>query len=209
MFPRLIMPPMFCFPQDMVFGSNELIYVAGSPLPIMMEEVDEEEEEVDPPSVPPRSKVARTSLHLLPVDFDCDPLPSSLPIENNSSLGLEEAEIPKPPHAKPRSKIKSTVTAFDDPVIYAETSKPPETLPRTRRGQKQVRTCVEIEPLSVSPPPRMYATIPRKKIDASHLVSFVDLKTENLLDTKVNLMSINLLNQKLLLIKVIMYSCGK
>ena len=36
---------MFCFPQDMVFGSNELIYVAGSPLPIMMEEVDEEEEE--------------------------------------------------------------------------------------------------------------------------------------------------------------------
>ena len=159
-----------------MFGSNELIYVAGSPLPIMMEEFEEEEEEeeeVDPPSAPPRSKVARTSLHLLPVDFDCDPLPSSLPIENNSSP--EEAEIPKPPHAKPRSKIKSTVTAFDDPVFYAETSKPPETLPRTLKRQKRVKTCVEtVPPRVVTPPPRMYATIPRKKHETSQLVSFVN-----------------------------------
>ena len=164
---------MFCFPQDMVFGSNELIYVAGSPLPIMLEEFDEEEEEVDPPSVPPRSKVARTSLHLLPVGFDCDPFHSP-PIENNSTKEAEPSEPPHP-HAKPRSKIKSSATAFDDPVFYAETTKPPETLPRTRRGQKQkMRTCVETEPLSVSPPPRMYATIPRKKNEASYLVSFVD-----------------------------------
>ena len=157
-----------------MFGSNELIYVAGSPLPIMMEEYDEEEEEADPPSVPPRSKVARTSLHLHPVDF-CDALPSTLPIENTE---IQVAESSEPPQAKPRSKIKSKSpdqhSAFVDPVINVETASPPETLPRTRRGQKRVRTCVETEPLSVSPPPRMYATIPRKKSETSQLVSFVD-----------------------------------
>ena len=167
--------PMFCFPQDMVFGSNELIYVAGSPLPIMMEEFDEEEEEVDPPSAPPRSKVARTSLHLLPVDL-CDPFPSLLPLENNST---PEAEPLEPPQAKPRSKSKYPSTdqhpAFDDPMFYAETTKPPETLPRTHRGQKRVKTCVDTEPpCVVTPPPRMYATIPRKKHGTSQLVSFVN-----------------------------------
>ena len=46
----------------MTFGSNELIYVPGSPLPIMIEEFEEDDEDVDvAPSVPPRTKVARTS----------------------------------------------------------------------------------------------------------------------------------------------------
>ena len=168
---------MLCFPQDMVFGSNELIYVPGSPLPITMEEVEEEEEEADPPSAPPRSKVARTSQHLIPVDFVCDPFLPSPNTENYSAEEPERVTSGHTPLAKPRSKLKSTVSnqkpAFDvpDPVFYAKTENPPETLPRTRRGQKH-ESSADNEPCSpdgVSPPPRIYATIPRKK---PYLVSF-------------------------------------
>merc|ERR1719450_461689 len=44
--------------QEMTFGSNELIYVPGSPLPIMIEEVEEEEEILETPTAPPRSKMS-------------------------------------------------------------------------------------------------------------------------------------------------------
>ena len=48
--------------QEMTFGSNELIYVPGSPLPITVEEF-EDDEVVDNviPTAPPRTKVAKTS----------------------------------------------------------------------------------------------------------------------------------------------------
>ena len=160
----------------MTFGSNELIYVPGSPLPIMIEEFEDEDEDVDTsvaPSVPPRTKVARTPSMTQPEWFDSDPTP--LP-----SITVTEDEGP-PPEIKPRLKnkikhYKSAPLAFVDPEpeltlaasVQLDDIKAPETLPRTRRGQNKNKVVENIvDPcVNISPPPRMYATIPRKrKID--------------------------------------------
>ena len=164
----------------MMFGSNELIYVPGSPLPIMIEEFEEDDEDIDTsvaPSVPPRTKVARTSSMTKP-----DLLPSyPKPLPRITLTEDSDEEGPNPPEIKPRLKnklkhYKSEPFAFvdTDPMFPPAASDPiddikvPETLPRTRRGQNKNKVVENIlEPcVSISPPPRMYATIPRKrKID--------------------------------------------
>ena len=158
----------------MTFGSNELIYVPGSPLPIMLEEMEEEEEEspAAPPSAPPRTKVARTPKLDPPPQFECLQSFYSEPVLNNT------------PECVPRKKVKSKPNpecdsyAFVDPVkvpdVKAEpddvADKTPQTLPRTRRGQNKqnpIKTSCE----TVSPPPRMYTTIPpRTKTSSVSLV---------------------------------------
>ena len=137
----------------MTFGSSELIYVAGSPLPIMIEEFEEEEEEEDapepppqvPPSVPPRTRVARTtSTSPAPLGPECDPRTSASP---ERALDPRVAVTVPPP----------TQPAFVEPQPQPQSHapEPPQTLPRTRRAARETPTVVA--------PPRMYATISRRK----------------------------------------------
>ena len=75
--------------QDLMFGSNELIYVAGSSLPIMIEELEEEEYENDTetPSVPPRApKVARTRTPEPKISFSYTHDPRVTPTRKTSTL---------------------------------------------------------------------------------------------------------------------------
>ena len=134
----------------MTFGSSELIYVAGSPLPIMIEEFEEEEEEEDapepppqvPPSVPPRTRVARTtSTSPAPLGPECDPRPSASP---------ERVSDPRVAGTVP----PQTQQAFVEPQPESQ-PEPPQTLPRTRRAARETPAVVA--------PPRMYATISRRK----------------------------------------------
>ena len=150
----------------MTFGSNELIYVPGSPLPIMMEEMEEEEEEEAAPpvapSAPPRTKVARTTKLEPPPQFEC--------LQSSNS----ESVLTTTPECVPRKKIKNKPNpvcdsyAFVEPVKLPDISaeiiddaadKTPQTLPRTRRGQHK-QNPIKTSRETVSPPPRMYATIP-------------------------------------------------
>ena len=136
----------------MTFGSSELIYVAGSPLPIMIEEFEEEEEEdapehppLVPPSVPRRTRVARTtSTSPAPLGPECDPRTSASP---ERALDPRVAVTVPPP----------TQPAFVEPQPQPQSHapEPPQTLPRTRRAARETPTVVA--------PPRMYATISRRK----------------------------------------------
>ena len=105
------------------------------------------------------------------------PDPTPLPI-----ITISE-DVEPPPEIKPRLKTKlkhykSAPLAFVDPdpvfalvapaPVLLDDIKAPETLPRTRRGQNKNKVVENIvEPcVNIYPPPRMYATIPRKrKID--------------------------------------------
>ena len=135
----------------MTFGSSELIYVAGSPLPIMIEEFEEEEEEeapehppLVPPSVPRRTRVARTtSTSPAPLGPECDPRTSESP---ERALDPRVAVTVPPP----------TQPAFVEPQPESKHApEPPQTLPRTRRAARETPAVVA--------PPRMYATISRRK----------------------------------------------
>merc|ERR1712198_801792 len=92
-----------------LFGSNELIYVPGSPLPIMIEEAEEEEDEVEddmvrdtpdqddnirnsPPSAPPRSKMSSPQVE---ERIQSRPLPAPPAPPRNmkkKSASIEESE---------------------------------------------------------------------------------------------------------------------
>ena len=67
--------------QDMICGSNELIYVPGSPLPITIEECEDDDEEDAPPTAPPRSKTKTSpeTEKVLIEAFTDDPPPDQTP----------------------------------------------------------------------------------------------------------------------------------
>ena len=144
----------------MMFGSNELIYVPGSPLPIMIEEEEEEEEEElekveETPTVPPRSKVSKRLRAV------CDSPDQSLP-----GPASPDYEVLSPPA---RNKTKPSLANFAFPESDQPPPPPPcpHTFPRTKKLK------VDSDAL-VSPPPRKYATIQRKEEAKSKVsVSFV------------------------------------
>jgi len=184
-----------------LFGSNELIYVPGSPLPIMIEEAEEEEDEVEddmvrdtpdqddnirnsPPSAPPRSKVARTSMTFFNEHF--------IDTENSSNIFNIDPLVISPPIATLRKKSKKSKSepvfepcAFDDPVLdvdpnydepnliinqhSVEPDETPVTLPRKRRGKIKANLSTSRADVSPSPPPRLYATLPPRKKNSTLL----------------------------------------
>jgi len=192
--------------QDLMFGSNELIYVAGSSLPIMIEELEEEEYENDTetPSVPPRApKVARTRTPEPKISFSYTHDPRVTPTRktstlSNASLTVQYNDInpnqdvefdESPPKTLPRKKAKSKIGSVKD--IYEETPvATPRTKPKTTNEyasisnkspkntgermnlsyeklttnqDKKVSISVQEEDLKpLTPPPRRYATIPRR-----------------------------------------------
>ena len=138
-----------------MFGSNELIYIPGSPLPIMIEEEEEEEleEELEKleetPAVPPRSKVSKRARAEGPSSV-CDVQDQSLP-----GPGSNDYEMLSPP---PRNKTKPL-----DNIAFPQSDQPPpppHTFPRTKK--LKVDSDALVSPL-VSPPPRKYATLQRKE----------------------------------------------
>ena len=122
------------FPQDMTFGSNELIYVAGSNLPIMIEQLEEEEceKEIDTPLVPPRApKVARTRTPEPKISFSYTHDPRVTPTRKTSTL----------------SHASLTVQYNDMPLsqdILADQS-PPRTLPRKRAKKTTEQAGVDMK----------------------------------------------------------------
>ena len=215
--------------QDLsLFGSNELIYVPGSPLPIMIEEAEEEEDEVEddmvrdtpdqddnirnsPPSAPPRSKVARTSMTFFNEHF--------IDTENSSNIFNIDPLVISPPIATLRKKSKKSKSepvfepcAFDDPVLdvdpnydepnliinqhSVEPDETPVTLPRKRRGKIKANLSTSRADVSPSPPPRLYATLPPRKknstlLDASVSPSF-NLNIMKVYFYKISMLPLNL-----------------
>eukprot|EP00092_Neocalanus_flemingeri_P008461 GFUD01009118.1.p1 GENE.GFUD01009118.1~~GFUD01009118.1.p1 ORF type:complete len:1981 (+),score=531.91 GFUD01009118.1:270-6212(+) len=113
--------------KDMTFGSNELIYVAGSNLPIMIEQLEEEEfeNEIETPMVPPRApKVARTRTPEPKISFSYTHDPRVTPTRKTSTLS----------HT-------SLTVQYNDMVHSQETARdlsPPKTLPRKRVKKAEV-----------------------------------------------------------------------
>lgn len=110
----------------MTFGSNELIYVAGSNLPIMIEQLEEEEyeKEFETPTVPPRApKVARTRTPEPKISFSYTHDPRVTPTRKTSTLS----------HA-------SLTVQYNEIGYTQETAldaSPPKTLPRKRAKKKE------------------------------------------------------------------------
>ena len=149
----------------MMFGSNELIYVPGSPLPIMIEEEEEEEEEKleqleKTPTVPPRSKVSkRARAEGLSSVCDSPDLSSPAPASN-------DYEMLSPPT---RNKSKPTLSN----TAFPESSQPPPAPPCPHTFPRTKKLKVDSDAL-VSPPPRKYATVQRKEAAKPNVsVSFI------------------------------------
>ena len=123
------------FYQEMTFGSNELIYVAGSNLPIMIEQLEEEEyeKEFETPTVPPRApKVARTRTPEPKISFSYTHDPRVTPTRKTSTLS----------HA-------SLTVQYNEIGLSKETAldvSPPKTLPR-KRAKKTEENKIEEKPL--------------------------------------------------------------
>ena len=139
-----------------MFGSNELIYVPGSPLPIMIEEEEEEEEEEveeeleKTPTVPPRSKVSR-----------------------RARAASNDYEMLAPP------SLTGTKPTLDN-IAFSQSDQPPPLPPCPHTFPRTKKLKVDSEALLVSPPPRKYATVQRKeeaksKSNVSVSFVFVDL----------------------------------
>ena len=149
-----------------MFGSNELIYVPGSPLPIMIEEEEEEElaeEEKEPkktPTVPPRSKVSRKARA---------EGPSSVCELSLSGPASNDYEMLAPPS---RTRNKPTL----DNIAFSQSDQPPPLPPCPHTFPRTKKLKVDSDARLVSPPPRKYATIQRKeeaKSKSNVAVSFV------------------------------------
>ena len=153
--------PNLDFAQEMMFGSNELIYVPGSPLPIMIEEEEEEELEEEQekleetPAVPPRSKVSKRARGV------CDSPEQSLP-----APASPDYEVLSPPT---RNKTKPSLAN----IAFPESDQPPPPPPCPHTFPRTKKLKVDSDAL-VSPPPRKYATVQRKEVAKSNVsVSFV------------------------------------
>merc|ERR1719357_876282 len=138
--------------KDLMFGSNELIYVAGSSLPIMIEELEEEEYENDTetPSVPPRApKVARTRTPEPKISFSYTHDPRVTPTRKTStlshaSLTVQYNDMPlsqdipadqSPPRTLPRKRAKKTTERNAEDIEHAFETKPAAT-PRNRSKKR-------------------------------------------------------------------------
>ena len=156
-----------------MFGSNELIYVAGSNLPIMIEQLEEEEyeKEIETPMVPPRApKVHRTRTPEPKISFSYTHDPRVTPTRKTSTLS----------HA-------SLTVQYNDMAHSQETAldlSPPRTLPRKRAKKTGVEAEYNIENIVVDKPlvtPRTKA----KKGNAKELIlgdSHPILATEKSID---------------------------
>jgi len=136
----------------MTFGSNELIYVAGSNLPIMIEQLEEEEceKEIDTPLVPPRApKVARTRTPEPKISFSYTHDPRVTPTRKTStlshaSLTVQYNDMPlsqdipadqSPPRTLPRKRAKKTTERNAEDIEHAFETKPAAT-PRNRSKKR-------------------------------------------------------------------------
>ena len=107
--------------QDVTFGSNELIYVPGSPLPITVEEFEDEEVVDDVnviPTAPPRTKVAKTSCAGLSQ-------PHAFTLDQSSPLAAPET-LPRTRRGKTKPKSDPLTEPVSNPKrLYATV--PPRT----------------------------------------------------------------------------------
>ena len=108
----------------MIFGSNELIYVPGSPLPITVEEFEDDEvvDDVVVPTAPPRTKVAKTS--------SAANLSSQLPaftLDQTSQVVVDTAPETLPRTRRGKAKPKNDTSTKPNTPLRLYATIPPRT----------------------------------------------------------------------------------
>ena len=119
--------------QEMTLGSSELLYVAGSYLPITIEEEEEEECREEPPRPPPRvSKIPACHNAEPKISFSYTHDPRLTPTRKVSSQSQASLSAEGP------SKLAASTRSLNSlaPPSPKYSSSTPQTLPRRKRARK-------------------------------------------------------------------------
>ena len=154
--------PYVSLVQEMTLGSSELLYVAGSYLPITIEEVeDEDESSCMPPKPPPRvPKVSSCHSAEPKISFSYTHDPRLTPTRKVS--GQSQASLSVEGPAKLTTSTRSLSSLAPPTPLYSSST--PQTLPRRKRARNdkeeesllpvvipRQKKKVEVDP---TPPPR-------------------------------------------------------
>ena len=148
--------------QEMTLGSSELLYVAGSYLPITIEEEEEEEYGEEPPKPPPRvPKISSCHSAEPKISFSYTHDPRLTPTRKVS--GQSQTSLSVEPNKLAASTRSLNSLAPPSPSYSSST---PQTLPRRKRARKDKKeeedlSYPEVTPrqkkrieVSPTPPPR-------------------------------------------------------